>query len=275
MTRLVRVVKNLIVVAVLAYALVTAFFYFAQESILFPAGAVPADYDFGFPDNAEEFWVDRPDGARLHAVRFDNGGSRGVVLYFHGNGGTNARAASFNALYAALGYDLIALDYRGYGKSTGDRTEQAMLADALAFYDAIIEADALPPVIVGRSLGTVFATYVAARRSAQQLILYAPAASIAHVAQHHYPLLPVAILRFPFRTDSFMADVDTPVLVFHGTQDRVIPIESGVKLSKSLKPPDLFIPIPGGTHNSLAWHPDVMASIATTLTTQRVGDTGD
>ena len=265
MRRLVSFFRSLLVAGAVAYLAVLVFLFAFQESILFPAGTVPLDQDYGFPQGVEDLWIERPDGARLHAVRFRTGGPKGVALYFHGNGATIGKAGWVNAIYEPLGYDVIALDYRGYGKSRGDRSEQAMLEDALAFYDQMVAQGDDAPLIVGRSLGTVFATYVAAHRPASQLILYAPPSSIAEVAGHHYPWVPIALLRFPFPTKKFAAQVSAPILVFHGTEDQVIPFESGRSLSKSLKPADQFIPVPGGGHNDIPWRPDVIAHIQEAL----------
>ena len=195
MTILKRAARAVFVIGAMTYALLSVLIAFGQESMVFPAPVVAQDHDYNFPPTAEDFWLDRPDGTRLHGVRYSKGGAAGVLLYFHGNGAHIGSLHLVHQVYGPLGYDVVGIDYRGYGKSTGERSEEAMLQDALAFYDHVVSAGAPAPLIVGRSLGATFATYVAANRSTSQLVLYAPPASIADKRDFlacHEPIFPSA-----------------------------------------------------------------------------------
>ena len=250
MTWLRHLVRSVLVVLGGAWLVSCAGLWFFQEEFLFPGRSVPVDTVYPGQQGARDIWIGRPDGARLHVLHMPTENSKGTILYFHGNGAWNAYVGSVGALFGEMGYDVYSLDYRGYGKSRGARSEEAMLADALAYYDQIIRDEEVP-VIVGRSLGTSFASYVAAHRPTSKLIMLAPPASIADVAGRRFPVIPTALLRFPLRTDSWLADVQAPITVVHGTQDNVVPIESGRLLKPLLKAGDRFIEVQGGGHNNL------------------------
>ena len=253
-----RLARTLVLGIAVPYGLVCLFVWFTQEDMLFPGRPVPVDHVYPHLVGAEDIWITRPDGARLHVAALKRPEAVGVMLYFHGNGGNNVYLGSIAGIYGPRGYEVYGLDYRGFGKSTGDRSEAAMLADALAFYDAVVPAGAPPPLIMAHSLGSPLAAYVASQRPAQRLVLYAPPGSIAHVANLHYPWLPGFLLRYPLRTDHYVPQVAAPVLIFHGTDDKVVPLESGEHLRPLLKPGDVFHTISGGRHNDLPWRPDVM-----------------
>jgi pimeloyl-ACP methyl ester carboxylesterase len=250
MKRLKQLLRSLAVILGGAWRVSCAGLWVFQEDILFPGRSVPVDAVYPGQVGARDVWVDRPDGARLHVLHMPAENAKGTVLYFHGNGAWNAYVGSVGALFGDMGYDVYSLDYRGYGKSRGARSEAAMLADALAYYDQIIDGEEAP-IIVGRSLGTSFASYVAANRPVSKLIMLAPPSSIADVARRRFPVIPSALLRFPLSTDSWLAEVQAPITIIHGTQDNVVPIESGRLMKPLLKPGDRFIEVQGGGHNNL------------------------
>jgi len=209
--------------------LVCLFLWFMQESLLFRGGVIPQNHVYPHLPGVQDLWLDRPDGARLHIARMEHPNPTGLMLYFHGNAAHKGYLSGMVQLYGAMGYTVIGLDYRGFGKSTGAQGEADMLEDAIAFYDEVVPPG-VQPLIVARSLGTSFATYVASKRPVRQLVLYSPPSSIKDVAARHYPWAPAFLLRCPLRTDQFIAKVQAPVLIFHGTDDAVVPFESGVQL---------------------------------------------
>ncbi|RZK26377.1 MAG: alpha/beta fold hydrolase, partial [Hymenobacter sp.] len=152
------------------------------------------------------------------------------------------------------------LDYRGYGKSTGSITSQAqLLADVeLAYQQVLATYDESQVVIVGYSLGTGPATWLAARHQPKLLLLHAPYYSIADMAAHTvkvWPLLPNFLLRYPMPTNEFIRQVSAPIVLVHGDHDNLIPYNSSLRLKALLKPGDQLITIRGGGHNGLTETP--------------------
>lgn len=219
-------------IVVLAYAGAAAFIALFQERFIFLRYDTALRYRYRFGGRYHECWLDRPDGARLHALWFKAREPRGVVLYFHGHSGNLKRWGRFAARFVALGHDVLMPDPRGYGKSRGRLSEQALIDDALAWHDWL-SAQVAPDRITlyGRSLGSALATPVAARRPARMLLLETPFNNLIDVCWSQLPLFPYRfLLRYPFRNDLAIRDVRCPVRIFHGTRDPVVPLACALKL---------------------------------------------
>jgi fermentation-respiration switch protein FrsA (DUF1100 family) len=147
------------------------------------------------------------------------------------------------------------LSYRGYGGSTGSPSEAGLVSDANAAYDWLTKHNvpASNIVLVGESLGTGVAVQLAARRPVAAIALEAPFTSTADVARLSYWWLPVGLLmKDQFRSIDFLKDVHVPLLVMHGTDDRLIPLKMGESLYAAANGPKEFVAIPAGTHASMA-----------------------
>lgn len=230
--------------------------YLGQEALLFPASTLPEDYRFEVAGPYEEVWLDRPDG-RLHGLYLRAPAAQGVVLYFHGNGGHLATGwTEAAAPFIAQGLDVYMIDYRGYGKSRGHRTQATLLADALAAYDWLAQDwDAAAIRLYGRSLGSGFAAYVAAERPARTLLMETPYYALDAVAAGRFPWLPVRwLMRFPMPSYRWLAQASCPVHWIHGDQDQVIPVAHSRRL-QALLPAGTFVEVPGGHHHDLALFP--------------------
>ena len=239
------------------YGLICLLMYRFQEALIFPAYSLPADFVFQFPfsPSPEEIWLDG-DGAKLHGLYFGPKDAKGVVLYFHGNGGALDDWGEVVPRFVERDLAVLLVDYRGYGKSTGKRSEAAILQDAILAYDWVADrwqADQIR--IYGRSLGSGIATYVAANRPAKSLLIETPYAQLSQVAQDRYRWLPVLqLIRFHFPTHQYLREVSIPVFLIHGTADRVIPVHHSHRL-KDAFPQSTYIEIPGGNHNNLDQYP--------------------
>ncbi|MFZ1691946.1 MAG: alpha/beta hydrolase, partial [Flavobacteriales bacterium] len=146
-------------------------------------------------------------------------------------------------------------DPRGYGKSVGRISEQALIDDAVAWHDWLAEqvgADRI--TLYGRSLGSALATPVAARRDARMLLLETPFNNLIEVCWSQLPLFPYRwILRYPFRNEAAIRDVRCPVRIFHGTRDAMVPLACALKLYAAI-PGHVdreAIVIDGAHHNDL------------------------
>lgn len=238
----------------LIYASICLFCYIFQERFIFiryHAGG-HGRYRFGGPYTEE--WLERDD-ARLHALRFPAVEARGVVLYFHGNAGGLKRWGRLAARFTQHGYEVLMPDPRGYGKSRGRLSEEALISDAMAWYDRLREQWPEEAIVLhGRSLGAALAIPVAAERSPRMLLLETPFANLADVARSYFPFIPFRwLLRYPFRNDERVRGVRCPIYIFHGRRDQVVPYSSALKLYASIPANthrELFT-FPTGRHNDL------------------------
>lgn len=243
-------------VVVLLYAGQRRLMYFPSAERIAPAAAGLGE--------AEEVVLDTPDGEHLIAWHVPPQSERPVVLYFHGNGGALVhRAERFRALVGA-GLGLVAIDYRGYGGSSGSPSEAGLRIDAetaYAFAAARYRADRI--AVWGESLGTGVAVALAAERPVGWLVLEAPFTSAVEVAARHYPWVPVRwLMKDQFRSDERIPLVAAPVLVLHGARDRVVPIALGERLFALARGPKRFVRFPDGEHEGLDRFGAVDAALA-------------
>lgn len=267
--------KMLLVVFVMAaglYVLLCGVLYFKQESMLFYPQKLPAAYQFDFPGHYAEYPVRAADGTALSGILFKADSARGLVFFLHGNGGSLAGWGERAPVYTRLGYDIFMLDYRGYGKSGGSISSQAeLLGDVEAAYQQVAAsylARKSRVVIVGYSLGTGPATWLAGRHHPDLLLLHAPYYSMTDMAEHTVPIWPVLpnwLLRYPLPTHEWIRQVAAPIVLFHGDQDAVVPYNSSVRLQALLKPTDQFVTISGGSHVDLLEQPQYEEVIAQLL----------
>ena len=149
---------------------------------------------FDFQDQFEELFLEAQDGAVINALHFKAEAPKGVILYFHGNAGDLSRWGNITSYFVEKRYDVLVMDYRTYGKSTGELSEKALYDDALMCYSHLLKTyDENDIIIYGRSLGTGMATYMASVKNPKQLILETPYYSLVDIAKRRFPILPVSL----------------------------------------------------------------------------------
>ncbi|MBF9141473.1 alpha/beta hydrolase [Hymenobacter properus] len=249
------------------YVLLCAVLYFKQEKLLFFPSRLPVDYRFRFPGSFEERWFKMADGTRLHGLLFHAPHSKGLVFYLHGNGGDVSSWAEAAPVYTRLGYDVFFLDYRGYGKSEGRISSQAQLpGDVQTVYQQLLpEYPESRTVVLGYSVGTGLATWLAAQQHPKLLILQAPYFSMRDLAARLYPFVPGFLVRYPLPTNELIGKVKAPVVLFHGDRDEVIYHQSSLRLKALLKPTDRLVLLPGAGHNGMTDNPMYQRELATLL----------
>ncbi len=249
-----RRLKKILIVLVSLYVIVFVALYFLQEKMIFLPESLPQDYSYSFSGNFEEINLKATDGAKLNALHFKVENPKGVILYFHGNAGDLSRWGIVVQNFVEMHYDVLVMDYRTYGKSTGKLSQKTLYSDAQLFYDELLKNYTEDEIVVyGRSLGTTFATYVASKNHPKQLLLEAPFYGLGEVASKRFPIYPVNwFLKFNFPTYQYLKEVSCPIAIFHGTDDIVVNYENSEKLSKiKTKGKLTFITIPAGTHHNL------------------------
>lgn len=231
-----------------------SFVYIFQKKIIFQSKKLAAESTFQFNNPFEEFFLETADGEQLNAVHFKNENPKGIILYFHGNRGNLSRWGVITSFFARKEYDVIVMDYRGYGKSTGEITEKKLYNDAQLFYEYVLTKYPEDKIILyGRSLGTGIAIKIASINKPGNLILETPYNTMEEVTRHWLPIFPVKkLLKFKFPSKDFIKKVSCPVTIYHGTDDRVVPYASGMKLYNGIPATNKeMISVEGGSHNNL------------------------
>lgn len=202
----------------------------------------------------EDVWFPSADGVKLFGWYVEARSDAGVLLWCHGNAGTIInRLENLRELYR-LGLSVFIFDYRGYGRSQGQPSEEGLYFDANGAYDYLTRTRMIRSeriIVFGRSLGAAVATELASSRPASGLILESPFPSIEAVAKFHYGGMPVHwLLGAEFRLIDRLPQVSIPKLIFHGDRDDVIPIQLGLQVFEAAKPPKWWYTIAGADHNN-------------------------
>jgi fermentation-respiration switch protein FrsA (DUF1100 family) len=206
----------------------------------------------------EALTIDTRDGEQLRAWSMTPPApqaARARIVYFHGNGGNLSNWSPILAGIVRRGYAVLAVDYRGYGLSTGRPTERGLYrdVDAVVAHPAPEALNTLPLIYWGRSLGGAMAAYAATVRKPDGVIIEAGFPG-ARAAVRSSPVLAVLSLlaSYRFPAGEFLNQANAPVLMLHGDRDSVIPFALGRELFEQVTAPKEFVVIPGGDHNDAA-----------------------
>ncbi len=257
---------ELLIYFIAIYALILAVYFLLQDFLIFRPKQRKAEQEYRLSASYEEFFFDTSGKGHIHGLLLHpNGKPRGLIFYLHGNTGSMKRWSKVAQELLDLDYDIFVMDYRGYGKSKGRRSEAALHRDVLEVFDEVSKAyRGLELVVYGRSLGTGFAVPLAAQRPVDKLVLETPFFNLIHVAQTYAPFVPIRyLLRFPMRSDLSIQKVQCPILIFHGTADRIVPYRSGFALYNKVRYRDdvRLVTIPGAQHNNLNAYPTFWDSL--------------
>jgi len=245
---------HITIIIVVVYFIISILLYYLQEFFLFKPEKLPKDFQFFYENQVvEEYNVETRDGAIINGLHFKVSKPKGVVLYLKGNSKSIKGWGKFAVDFTRNNYDVIMVDYRGFGKSTGKRSQKAIKHDIQFIYDKIREKVKERYIILyGRSLGSGFATKLASMNKPKMLILDAPYYSLKNVTGRYMPFMPLSIiLRYPLPTYKWLKYVNCPIRIIHGTQDKLIPFKSSVKLSQIKPNQTRLYPVIAGGHKNL------------------------
>ena len=175
-----------------------------------------------------------------------------ALLWFYGNGENIASLAPILRAFQPPGAALLVVDYPGYGGSGGRATEASLYAAADAAYDALAaraEVDRGRIYLYGRSLGTAVAVHTAAHHPVAGLILESPFTSAADMTRRHYALVPRFVVRLSLDNLATIKQVRCPILLFHGTADRLVPPAMGMRVAAAAPGPVEVVLIQNAGHN--------------------------
>jgi uncharacterized protein len=241
--------------AVLAYAGACWFLHTKQRQMIYygwttTADAAGTDFELQRPDATLRGWVVNRDESR-------------PILYFGGNAERiEANREDFARMFPGRIVYLVA--YRGYGASTGEPSEAALVPDALAVFDEVQRRHPGQPIaMIGRSLGSGIASQVASRRPVERLALITPFDSMIGAAKAHYPFFPVNwLLDERYESAKALHAFRKPVLIVHGGRDEVVPEQSTKHLIAMLPSPPRIVRIAAADHNDVSAYPEFPAALS-------------
>ena len=219
-----------------------------DETRILPADAGEARLD--------EMIMQTPDGEALVLWVAAPKPGAPTILYLPGNAGNLANRASRFSYFIDQGFGVVALGYRGSSGSTGTPDEAALTLDAFLAFDSLADLAAPldgPVFLYGESLGTAMAAKIAADRQADGVVLEAPFISFVDLGKSQYPNLDLSSILTQFwDTGAIIGDIEEPLLVMHGTEDKLVPFEQGklvYELAGSAE--KWLLPLDGGGHQDI------------------------
>lgn len=248
-----RTVLRIIGLLAFGYVAVIGIAYMTQERMIFYPSTLEPKYKFQLSLPFEEKYTDTGNEV-IHSLLVKASSPKGLVLYFHGNGGDMSQWAGIaQEIALRMNWDVWMVDYPGYGKSTGviDSQERLLNAARKVFAQIKTEFPQQKIAIFGRSIGSGIAVKLASEFPVQGLVLETPYLSVTKLTHSMYPWIPLFALKYPLTSEEWITQVKAPVITLHGTQDDIIPFQHGEKLA-TLPEHSTFIRIPEGRHNNLS-----------------------
>tara|TARA_R110001632_G_scaffold1280_8_gene5147 strand:+ start:319 stop:1182 length:864 start_codon:yes stop_codon:yes gene_type:complete len=255
------------IVVTIVIVIIIWILYQNQYHYIFYPTKLEKDHIFSFEDydnDFEEMWFQVDSETNIHGLLFKRISDQGIpyvsntqqtnrklVFYLHGNSGDLQLWGQIAPLFTYHDHDIFILDYRGYGKSEGRiKSQTQIFNDVKIVYDKMkanyIESNI---TIVGYSIGTGIASYLASKNSPRALILNAPYYSLTRLIKEAYPIIPNFLVSFKLETYKYNQECDCPIYIFHGTEDEIIPIEHSKDLSNLFtKQEDHFYTLIGIDH---------------------------
>ena len=250
-----RLILRWLKIIIIIYCAIGIALYYLQERFLFHPTPLPYNFTFAFRDSFKEVNIEINKNETFNLVQFfpPDSARKGVVLYFHGNMENINHYSVFVANFKKHGFEVWMPDYPGFGKTTGELSENKLYEEARLIYTlARTKYNQDSIIIYGKSLGTGIASQLASRKPCKRLILETPYYSIPDLFSAYAPVYPTGSMsHFKLPTAEYLAEVKVPITIFHGTADGVIPYGHASKLKAALKKGDEFITIKKGTHNNL------------------------
>lgn len=244
--------KILATIGIIYLAVLFLLFIFQRSLIYFPAPADQLPESFYHP--FEKIYIPSHDGLEIKSWIAKGNPEKKTIVFFHGNAGNaTQRMAMMNVLIDA-GYTVVLAEYRGYDDNPGKPSEQNIKSDADKLIEYLLKNETAEKdiVLMGRSLGTGAATYLASKFDVHALVLISPYTSLPDIAASTYPVFPVRLLMHDkFDNKNIIGDVTAPIIMFHGDNDRIIPIRFAQRLFEAAGKTKQFHRLPNSGHNDL------------------------
>jgi pimeloyl-ACP methyl ester carboxylesterase len=259
-------IKNLVLILALVilsgYAIMVLALYVFQDYFIFFPQRLSENSTEVLKNKEYELSIDI-DGIVLHGWLLDKGGDK-LIIYYGGN--AEEVSANISDMKNIAGYSVLLMNYRGYGLNKGRPGEKALFSDALIIYDHIISKLGISGeniILMGRSLGSGVAVYVAGKRRVAKLILVTPFDSIRNLAQKQFPIMPVSlILRHSFDSVRYAQSVTAEALMLIGNRDNIIPNGNSLNLAKNWNGECETIIIKEAGHNDIHTYSEYWVAIS-------------
>lgn len=243
---------EIIAVLVIAYSVLGWTLYIMQPTFLYkPISEIPYSPDeLGL--SFDKVTLKTSDGLEISGWYIPAENARFTILFCHGNGGNMMHRLDTINIFCNLGINCFIFDYRGYGNSQGEPSEEGTYLDADAAYKWLTQEKKILPeniIIFGRSLGASVAAKLASKVQTKGLVLESAFTSYVDIGKKFYPYMPVKwFARFSYKTIDYVREVTCPVMIIHIRGDETVPFEFGLKLYEAANEPSEFVEI-FGNHN--------------------------
>jgi hypothetical protein len=244
-------------VIIILILITSVILYFVQDKIFFHPEKILKSEHYKFSNEFEEIFLKATDGILLNGVLFQLKNPKGLVLYYHNHSGNLKHCSNAVYRFNQLNYDVLVMDYRGFGKSEGSYDEAKMYNDAELWYNhAKLLYDERDMVVYGRGLGATFAGYVSSINNPKYLCLESAMYSLIYASKFHYRFLPKKLfIKYKFNLADNLKNVACNTFIFHGMKDNLIHYSNSEKLHDISKEKSELILIPEGDHYNLGSNP--------------------
>jgi len=249
------------------YIAVCIYFYFIQNAILFNPTKLEPGHEFTYGFEFEERWFEVGDEATVHGILAKADSSKGLVIFFHGNGGSAETEPSKFTLFLENGYDVLYPDYRLYGLTEGKMwNEDDLVGDMKIVYEEMTkEYEEENMIVLGYSLGSGVASLVAAENDPKELVIWTPYYSMIDMKDAQYWFLPDFLVRYPLRTDLAIPEIDEPITIFYAGDDQRLPLDRSIRLTQLLDENDEYLILEGQGHNGVYFNRELQEKMAEIL----------
>lgn len=250
-----KILATPLVTLLIVYLVICAAMWLYQRNMIYipDVGARPPS-SYGL-HSVEKIVLDTPDGEKLEAWSWKGNPDKPVIAFFHGNAGNLSHRAITFRMFKALGLGFVAVDYRGFGNSTGKPSEAALYRDAeqvLAYMNEKFGVEDQRIVLYGESLGSGIVTEMATRRPFAGVVLQSPYTSVAAAAKRRFFWLPIDLLLTErFSNIDRIDRINAPLLVIHGRDDELFPVDMAESLVEKARDPKTGVYLANTSHNDL------------------------
>lgn len=244
--------KKRMIAASTIYFIFLLFLFLFQRNIQYlPSGRIFDISNYSLVGFSQEILTTQDSIKILSWYKKPSLSEKKIILYFHGNAGNIADRAHKLSSFSKDGFGIMAISYRGYSGSEGSPTESGLICDAQAALEFLFNKGYKEEDIIlfGESLGSAVAVQLATKYNFAALILESPFSSIVSVARKDYWFVPLNLLvKDKFESVKVVSRITSPILIIHGTNDKVVPYDEAQKLYKAINSKKKLITVDEAGH---------------------------